>query len=82
MSSGSGMAVSLVLAPEGRKRIVVVGRMLAVIPPSLETHRGDVLVQAQAQAWGVNSGFASALSAVWYVMVVAHSATASIGQAD
>ena len=80
MNSGSAMAVSLVSAPEGKKRIVVVERMLAAIPPPLETHRGTGLVQALA--WGAKSGFALALSAVWCAVVVAHSATASLGQAE
>ena len=44
MSSGSAMTVSLVSAYESKSRIVVVERMLAAIPPSLETHRGSGLV--------------------------------------
>ena len=80
MNSGSAMAVSLVSAPEGKQPILVVGCMLAAIPPSLETPRGTGLVQALA--WGAKAEFVLALSAVWCAVVVAHSATALLGQAE
>ena len=80
MRSGSGLAVSLVAASGSMKRITMVGRMPAAIPHSLATLRGNELVQALA--WRVKSGLASVLSAVGCAKVVAHSATASINQAE